>query len=237
MVQVAIVEDEKAYSDILLQYLAQYEKDTGAQLNTTVYTNGLDFLDEASRGFDIVFLDISLPAMNGMEVAGQFRQVDSTAILIFVTQMAQYAVKGYEVDAIDYIVKPVSYAHFFIKLNKACRLLSERAAWYMVPTTDGMVRLQLSDIYYIESQKHYMVFYTTHGDYRARITMTVLERYLKPHCFARPSNSFLLNLKYVQTIQRNSVDLRGRRFSITRAYKKQFLDELTQCLGGRIIHD
>lgn len=237
MLRVAIVEDEKSYSDILLQYIAQYERDTGVQLDAIVYTNGLDFLSEVSREFDIVFLDISLPVMNGMEIAGQFRQMDSTAVLIFVTQMAQYAVKGYEVDALDYIIKPISYDHFAIKLNKACRILSEREAWYAIPTADGMVRLKASDIYYVESQKHYMVFNTSRGEYRARITMAALEAYLKPHNFARPSKSFLLNLKYVRAIRQNSVELQGQEFFITRSYKKQFLDALTPYLGRRLIHD
>lgn len=237
MIQIAIVEDEKSYSDILLQYLDRYEQNTGTQMKVTVYTNGLDFLGEASQGFDIVFLDISLPVMNGMEVAEQFRRIDSTAVLIFITQMAQYAVRGYEVDAMDYIVKPVTYPHFSIKLHKACRILNDRDSWYMVPTTDGMIRLQISSIYYIESQKHYMLFYTSQGQYQARITMKTLETCLRPHHFARPNNSFLLNLKYVQVIRRNVVELQGHTFSITRSYKKQFLDELTLYLGGKIIHD
>ena len=233
MVQIAIVEDEKSYSDILLQYLDQYEKDTGAQLDTTVYANGLDFLDEASRGFDIVFLDISLPVMSGMEVAEQFRQMDSTAILIFVTQMAQYAVKGYEVDAMDFILKPVNYFPFTIKLQKALSIIENRKQDVVfLPTTGVTKRVPVNDILYIEVADHQLHFHTVNGTVIISGTLKQWEEKLHPMHFSRCNSGYLVNLEKVTGYQKDVVIVGEDTLVVSRPRRKAFFQELSDYIGG-----
>lgn len=100
-----------------------------------------------------------------------------------------------------------------------------------------MVRVMVSDIYYVESQKHYMIFHTTKGDYTTRVTMKTVEEYLGSQNFARPNNSFLINLRWVDAVNGSSVTVKGTEFSLSRSYKAMFMNELTRYLGGRVIRD
>ena len=117
--RIAIVEDEQACADTLQKYLQQYGQEFSQELDVTQYENGAVFLREFRSQFDIILLDISMPVMDGMETARQIRKIDSDVVLLFVTSLSQYAIRGYEVNAMDYILKPVSYFAFSQRLNRA----------------------------------------------------------------------------------------------------------------------
>ena len=110
--RIAIVEDEQACADTLQKYLQQYGQEFSQELDVTQYENGAVFLWEFRSQFDIILLDISMPVMDEMETARQIRKIDSDVVLLFVTSLSQYAIRGYEVNAMDYILKPVSYFAF-----------------------------------------------------------------------------------------------------------------------------
>ena len=117
--RVVIVEDEVVYLDALKDMLSSYEKEKEVAFNITAYRDIETFLAEYRKCYDIVFMDIELPGMNGMDGARRLREADSSVVLIFVTNMAQFAVQGYEVNALDYILKPVTYKNFSVKLDRA----------------------------------------------------------------------------------------------------------------------
>lgn len=107
MIRVSIVEDDIKSAESLLNHLERFSKEHCVEIQSEHFTGGFDFLS-ACDGFDIVFLDISLPGMNGIEIAKQLRRKDPAIIIIFVTQLSQFAREGYEVSALDYLIKPVS---------------------------------------------------------------------------------------------------------------------------------
>ena len=108
MIEIAIVEDDQQEQQRLLQYLRRYEEDHQQNFLFSVFDNAFDFL-ESKKSFDIAFLDIMMPNMTGMDAAEKLRTYNNRTVIIFVTTMVQFAIKSYEVDALDYIVKPVSY--------------------------------------------------------------------------------------------------------------------------------
>ena len=116
--KIAIVEDNSASAEKLRGYLRQYGEENQKEFDITLFGDAVSFLDRYSP-FDMVFMDIELPGMDGMEAARRLREVDLQAILLFVTNMARFAVKCYEVDAMDYLVKPVQYGSFSLKLRRA----------------------------------------------------------------------------------------------------------------------
>ena len=121
MLDVAIVEDDDIYAETLSEYLDKYSREKGEKFGVTRYSEAVSFLENYRPHFAIVLMDIELPMMNGMEAARKMREKDGNACLIFVTNMAQFACDGYGVDALDFIVKPVSYADFAMKLDRAVK--------------------------------------------------------------------------------------------------------------------
>ena len=109
MIRVAIVEDEAAVRDQLMGYVQRYMRQYNAQIEVTMFTDGVEILEGYRPVYDIIFLDVEMQHLDGMETASRIRALDSDVLLIFITNMAQYAIKGYEVDALDYVLKPVSY--------------------------------------------------------------------------------------------------------------------------------
>ncbi len=130
MIRIAIVEDEQNYIDKLSEYLNRYKKEYGEQLSVTVFHDG----DEISSGykaqFNIILMDIEMKFVNGMSAAEEIRKVDSEVTIIFITNTPQYAVRGYEVGALDYILKPVPYFTFSQKLNRAVQKIKKRSKMY-----------------------------------------------------------------------------------------------------------
>ena len=108
-VRIAIVEDKEVDAQQLKGYIMQFQNESCIPMYVTHFSNGMNFLDEYTNDFDVVFMDIEMPHLNGMETAKKLRKVDASVALVFITNMAQYAIAGYEVSAVDFMVKPVGY--------------------------------------------------------------------------------------------------------------------------------
>lgn len=105
MYHIAIVEDEKEFSLQLVEYLKQYEKENGVEIQVSVFGDGESILKDYSSDYDAVFLDIQIPGIDGMQTAEAIREQDEEVVLMFITNMAQYAISGYAVGALDFVMK------------------------------------------------------------------------------------------------------------------------------------
>lgn len=119
MVRIAIAEDDPAYRATLEEYLDRYRRENGLEAEVTTFSDGLALTEGYRPVYDLLLLDIEMPNLDGMSAAEKIRSSDPEVVIIFITNMAQYAIKGYQVDALDYVLKPVSYAAFAFKLKKA----------------------------------------------------------------------------------------------------------------------
>ena len=151
MIKIAIVEDEFSQTELMREYVARYCKEKNIKYSITTFGNGLDFVTGYRPGFDAVFMDIKMPLIDGMEAAEKLREVDKDVVLIFVTNMAQLAIKGYKVNAMDFMVKPVSYFDFSLEMDKICAEHQRRSTDFVWVKSSGILRrVDYEDIYYIE---------------------------------------------------------------------------------------
>ena len=207
MTRIAIVEDEAAVREQLAGYVQRYTRQYGTQFEVTMFTDGVEILEDYRPVYDIIFLDVEMPHLDGMETARRIRELDSDVLLIFITNMAQYAIKGYAVGALDYVLKPV-------------------------PVDGGMRRLDAATIYYIESEGHRVHFYTEDGDFSAPGALKVLEEKLAGRLFARRNSGYLVNLAQVSGVQQNTVQVGPHELQISRPKRRAFLAALADYIGG-----
>ena len=228
--RVSVVEDEAVYLNALKEMLALYEKDNDVKFNITAYKDIETFLAGYKNCYDIVFMDIELPGMNGMDGARRLRQADPEVVLIFITNMAQFAVQGYEVNALDYIIKPVTYKNFSIKLDRALTCVNKNEDKFIVVNgKNGITRMSVVDIIYIEVRGHHLYFHLTGGkEVDVCGSLGKLSDELKEHGFAQCNSCFLLNMKYISSINAMSVVMTDEtELQISKRRKKDFLDEFS----------
>ena len=126
MFKIAIVEDQEETRESLNRFVRQYAQEQGLQVEISLITDGAEIAEHYTPGFDIIFMDVEMPRLDGFGAAEAIRAVDADVVLVFVTNMAQYAIRGYEVDALDYVLKPVNYYQFCTKLSRAIQRVQRR---------------------------------------------------------------------------------------------------------------
>ena len=233
MVKIAIVEDEITYIEKLIKYINQYQVESGNKIKVTKFMDGEDIANEYSGKYDIILMDIQMRFMEGMTAAEHIRQRDKEVIIMFITNMTQYAIRGYEVDALDYVLKPVEYFTFSQKLDRAIERLDKKDSFYItIPIDCGFQKIDVSSIYFVESQGHTLIYYTNKGTYTTRGKMKDLEDMLEIYGFFRIGKGYLVNIKLVDGIRKNSCVINGQELPISRSKKKDFIDCLVQYISG-----
>lgn len=238
MYHIAYVEDEIAYSDQLKTFISKFQKEKNIEFHLSLFSSADEFLASFSSGeYDIILLDILLKKdkINGMDLAKEIRKIDNKTILIFVTTMVQFAVEGYEVDALGYLVKPITYFSVEQVFNKALKKIEMNTDVYLTITNKGvLVKLPSSKIAYIEVRGHSLTLHTTEGNYTLRGSLDQIEEELKGKNFLRCNNCYLVNLAYAYSIQGNFLKVGEDLLQISRPKKKAFIDALTKYTGGNL---
>lgn len=234
MLRIAVVDDEQEQRTLLENCLHRYEQENGVHFAISLFADAQEFLRQDPGGFDIVLLDIQMPGLDGMTVARQLREQNRQLVLIFITNMAQFAIEGYAVDAMDFILKPVSYYRLAASLTKARgRLQTEQGIPLVLHTKDGTYHLDSARIQYIEMLNHHTIFHTEDGIFDTTGSLRKLEEQLSGQHFARCNNGYLINLRYVRGVEGSDVVVGEERLLISRTRRKAFLQQVSEYYGGR----
>ena len=242
MLNIAIVDDEQKMADALKDILSRYSAEKGVELHTDWFPNPVQFLTEYTDRYDLVLLDIDMPDMNGLDTAKKLREMDDIVSLIFVTNMRQYAIKGYGVNADDFIVKPVSYYDLALKLDRVRKKDLRGNGDVVTVKNDGSVKvIAVRSIHYVEVLKHRLIYHTAEGNFEERGTLKKVESLLVRNHFARCNNYCLVNLRYVVGVEGFIVRIsRGRdseerdEVDISHPRKKEFIVALGRYLGQNL---
>lgn len=233
MVKIAVVDDEHQERETLSQYFSELQKELGEELKVQTYESGEEFLEAYDYSFALVCLDIDMDGMDGLDTARKLRDRDREVTIIFVTNMAQMAIRGYEVQALDFVVKPVNYYSFAMKMKSALSIMNNKKSRNIVVTTpNGIQKFSTDQLYYVEVEGHYLYYHTTEGEYRQKASMKELEDKLAGLSFRRCNNCYLVNLKYVDCVNKDDIKIGGQWLKISRPRKKEFLQSLANYMGG-----
>lgn len=235
MHKIVILEDQAEQALRLRQMLEQYAHCHADFVYTLChYERAIPLLTAYKCDADVLFLDIQVPDMSGMEVAKRIRAVDENVIIIFITMLTQYAIEGYSVGAFDYVLKPVRYEEFSAKMDRVCRMLAHQnsAVKLELRNKEEIRLLSADDISYIEVSNHDILIHANGETIRQWGNLKSYEDKLAASHFVRCNACYLVNLKFVRGISGDSVTVGSDALTVSKARRKEFLTAVAQYKGG-----
>lgn len=233
MINIALVDDDDEMRNKLASYIKKHEKECHLKFEVSEFKSAAKLLENYTEYYNIIFMDIQMEGIGGIEAAEKIREMDKDVILIFVTNMPNYVITGYRVNALGYLLKPVSYVDFIFQLQKSTdRLEAIKNHYILVESAGEFIRIDLSQVMYIESSKHKVLIYTEKDAIEIYSSLKKLETILSKYYFARCNNCYLVNLRYVKKIAGSEVFFVNSKLTISRAKKGDFMKALTDYIGG-----
>ena len=235
--RILVVEDSPAEADVLRGHLDRYAAERGLSFEVTVLSSAIEFVN-GRHPADLIFMDIDLPGINGMEAAQILRGYDEQTPLVFVTNLAQYAIRGYQVDALDFMVKPVSYEDFALRMDRVMRMVKRRSEETVaLSTAEGIRVVRLSDILYIDIVKHNLKYHLAGEEepLSRRGSIGAIAQELEDKGFLKIAASCVINMAQVARIRAASVVMSdGTELYFSRSQKKPALERLAAYVGRGI---
>lgn len=235
-IKCAIVEDQSSDQEALKNALLSYGKEKDYTFSIDCFSSPLQFQEKDRGEYDILFFDIEMPGMNGLELAKRLRQRNQDVILFFVTNLAKFAINGYDYNAYSYLLKPVNQELLKLKLDGLNSLLQKKKKEYKLTlkNKDGVFLIDIKDIYYIEVQDHRVVYHTSKGEFSLFASMKEVLKNLENKGFSLASQSYLINLEKVTEIRKESVVVNEEEVFFSRARKKPFLEDFNRFVSENI---
>ncbi len=242
MIRVAIVEDDTASARELDSYLKRLLLENNLSHDTVFFSTADKFLSIFRKGdFDIVFMDIDMPGTNGMDAARKLRKSDMDAILIFVTNLSQYALESYDVQAFNFMVKPINYDDFAMKMGRVIANIKSSSNNKILISykKNGCINEKIaliSNIRYVEIRDHTLIWHLADGDYSGLRgeSMKSLDAKLDNCGFAMCDQSFLVNIKYITSVNKEEVHIGNDIIKISRRKRQEFLSKVAKQLAGTV---
>lgn len=229
MRKISIVENEEIELNRLKAALEEYFASNKIECNISCYNSAANFLKNDTHDDDILFLDILMPGMNGIELAKEIRKGNESVAIIFVTNLASYAIKGYEVNSFDFIIKPFNKLHLNNTMNKLMRYLDLFDNKNITLKSKSNVKVvRLASVSYIEIDSHLITYHF--GDDEPFIVWGTLSEELKKldDSFVRPNQYTLINIKHITSIDSSEIRIRDKCIFISRKYKKEVTNKIME---------
>lgn len=233
-IRIGIVEDDPASAQLIVDYLKRYQSEFNQEFTVSLFDDGETLVERYKPTYDILLMDIEMARMNGLQAAKKIRERDDSVVIVFITAAPQYAISGYEVQALSYVLKPVPWFAFSQELKRSIDAVRRRNDDSMlVETGTNQMRVLLSDILYIESIRHTIIIHTFDGKLSITGTLKELETRLAEHDFFRSNSCYLVNLRHVTGVRdQDSVMSNGELLRISRPRKKAFMQALADYMAG-----
>lgn len=236
MLKIAICEDESSQRTKLKEYINRaLTESMNKECEIIEYENGEELLQDYPRDIDLIFLDIQMGNINGMDTARKIRKFDEAVEIIFITGIWEYVQEGYEVRAYRYLIKPVEFENFRKQLCLCINEIEKDSESYVIATYKGESnKIVISSILYIETEGRNTIIHTINENYKSNVGINKLEKELEDKNFIRCHNSFLINLEHINKIDSNSVKLNNHEVPVSRHKIKDLKIRFTSFLGDKL---
>ena len=229
MIKIAIVENEENQRKITREMIRRYFADTDFRFEICDFENGFDFLESDLKSYAIIFMDIDMPGINGMDTAMKIRKKNIQTPLIFVTNLPQYAIDGYKVNALDFLLKPLTFADFSLAMKRALSLISkENIGDFMLNIHGALTKFKADDILYIDMSKHDVDIHKKDGEHVIfRSSLNRIEPTLDKRIFFKCNSGCIVNLNKVTYMKGDILIMENEDYiTISRSKRKEAVSRL-----------
>lgn len=243
LIKIGLCDDIKEYNKKIENQIERYGSENHVEVKVSSYCSGMQLmLNFREKKFDIIFLDISMPDLDGFKTAERIRLIDSQVEIVFCTSYytVTNASKGFQVAATDFLCKPLLYKKIENILNRVYRnKLIDADEKLFLKCHDGLITLQLSDIIYLQAKNKSLILHTIGGTIKSNQKMCDLEKRLTKRLFYRCHNSYMVNFDYVEGVHRDKVLVKSKgkdlqEIPISKYKKEEFLKALARYMGNQI---
>lgn len=231
---IAIVEDDNTAATVISGFIDRYSKENSVELYAKRYETADKFLEDTESRYSVVLFDVKMPGTSGMDAAFEFRKRDKTASVLFITSMTQMAQKGYEVDAVGYLIKPVGYYDFSLKLKKALEVYTfneKRNVTITIP--GGLCRISMSKLIYVEIVNHRLRYHLVDDVIEMSGALSHAEEELSSYGMLRCNSCYLVNPEFIRSVKGNDLWIGNEVLRISRPKRQKFLEQLAEWYAGR----
>ena len=202
MYNIALCDDEQDFTDEMKQYIQRYQEESGEEIRVMVFRNGLELIENYDPSTDLIFLDIQMDQMDGLETAKRIREKDEEAGIIFLTSLKQYALEGYQYQAVNYLIKPMKYIRLKTELDRWIEKCRKKNPCIVIANDQGTFKAAVNKIHYIETYKRNLLLHTDEGEVISYESMKALEQRLSPFGFYRCHAGYLVNMGLVRKVEK-----------------------------------
>ena len=238
MLHIAICDDEKDFVASLTQLLEQYAAERDEEIKVTAYYDGIELIEHCDPTVELIFLDIQMHLVNGLEAARRIRQRNEKVGIIFLTTLNQYGLEGYKYQASNYIIKPMRYVRLKAVLDQWLKRHRRDPSPSIVVANDmGTYKIALNCLRYAETFNRKLLLHTEQENIICRKSMKELEQTLADKGFARCHTSYLVNLYFVKSVRTKSLEielLTGEVLPISQPKRKEFMERLAEYMGDAL---
>ncbi|AWH76400.1 LytR/AlgR family response regulator transcription factor [Clostridioides difficile] len=235
MINIGICDDELHYrlkiKDILKKVLSSYTMD----YNIHEFSSGKELLCNYPKNLDILIIDIQMEILNGIDTSRKIREFDENLEIIFMTSFPEFMQEGYEVKAYRYILKPINEKKITKNILPCIdEIMKKRNNYLTIKVKNYVDRIKIDSIIYIETDRPNIVIYTHDNTYTTKMSISKIEKILSEFGFFRCHNSYIINLKLVQSMNGNSVVINGKSIPVSKYRVKGLKLAITNILGDII---